>query len=224
MLSPVGIARLAGIVPIVTLAGSPTPGALNVRCDNESGIRSLVRHLVIDHGYKTVGYLSGRGDSPDNRARARVFEGEVNEAGADAAMGPSWQGDYSASGGANAIASLLDAGTKLPRAIVCANDQTALGAIHTLAQRGFKVPQDVAVTGFDDVPVARHLHPPLTTIRQPMQELGARAFEVLYSGINGVQTKHDVVLPVQLVVRESCGCAQSPTPSAGPVLAARDGR
>ena len=160
---------------------------MNVRCDNESGIRSLVRHLVIDHGYRSVGYLSGRGDSPDNRARARVFEGEVNEAGADAAMGQLWQGDYSASGGANAIASLLDAGTKLPRAIVCANDQTALGAIHTLAQRGFKVPQDVAVTGFDDVPVARHLHPPLTTVRQPMQELGARAFEVLYSGINGAQ-------------------------------------
>jgi LacI family transcriptional regulator len=82
----------------------------------------------------------------------------------------------------------------------------------------------VAVTGFDDVPVARHLHPPLTTVRQPMQELGARAFEVLYSGINGAHTKHDVVLPVQLVVRESCGCAQSPVPSSGSVLVAKDGK
>ncbi len=215
MLSAVGIARLASIVPIVTLAGSPTPGSMNVRCDNESGIRSVVRHLVTDHGYRSVAYLSGRGDSPDNRARARVFEGEVNAAGADAVMGHLWQGDYSASGGANAIASVLDAGMKLPRAIVCANDQTALGAIHTLAQRGIKVPLDVAVTGFDDVPVARHLHPPLTTIRQPMQELGAKAFEVLYAGINGANAQRDVVLPVQLVVRESCGCAPSPTTSSG---------
>src|SRR5260370_12109004 len=197
---------------------------MNVRCDNESGIRALVRHLVIDHGYRSVGYLSGRGDSPDNRAGARVCEGEGEAAGADAVVGRLWQGDYSASGGAGVIASLLDAGTRLPRAIVCANDQTALGAIHTLAQRGFKVPQDVAVTGFDDVPVAKHLHPPLTTIRQPMQELGARAFEVLYSRISGADTKDDVVLPVQLVVRESCGCAPSTTTSAGMALLARHGR
>jgi LacI family transcriptional regulator len=224
MLSPVAITKLAGIVPIVTLAGNPTSAAMNVRCDNESGIRSLVRHLVIDHGYRSVGYLSGRGDSPDNRARARVFEGEVTAAGAHAVLGPLWQGDYSASGGAGVIAALLDAGTKLPRAIVCANDQTALGAIHTLAQRGLKVPQDVAVTGFDDVPVAKHMHPPLTTVRQPMQELGARAFEVLYSRISGANTKHDVVLPVQLVVRASCGCPPGATASSGTALIARDGR
>jgi LacI family transcriptional regulator len=218
MLSAVGVARLAGIVPIVTLAGSPTPASLNVRCDNESGMRALVRHLVVDHRYRSIAYLAGRSDSPDNRARARVLEAEANAAGAEVVMGPAWQGNYSAAGGANVIASLLDAGTKLPRAIVCANDQTALGAMHTLAQRGIKVPQDVAVTGFDDVPVARHLHPPLTTVRQPMHELGAKAFEVLYSRISGVDTRRDIVLPVQLVVRESCGCANSSTALAGTAM------
>ena len=60
MLSAVGIARLADMVPIVTLAGSPTSASLNVRCDNESGIRALVRHLVIDHGYRSLGYVTGR--------------------------------------------------------------------------------------------------------------------------------------------------------------------
>ncbi|MHB8589624.1 MAG: LacI family DNA-binding transcriptional regulator [Candidatus Dormibacteraceae bacterium] len=223
MLSAVGVARLAGIVPIVSLAGSPTPRSMNVRCDNEAGMRALARHLVIDHRYRSVAYLSGRSDSPDNRARARAFEAEVNAAGADVVMGPSWQGNYSAAGGANVIASLLDAGTKLPRAIVCANDQTALGAMHTLAQRGIRVPEDVAVTGFDDVPVARHLHPPLTTIRQPMQELGAKAFEVLYARISGADAKREIVLPVRLVVRESCGCAHSSTPLSGTALHARDG-
>src|SRR5258708_24724227 len=109
MLSAAGIARLADVVPVVTLAGSPTPASLNVRCDNESGIRALVRHLVIDHGYRSVGYLSGRGDSPDNRARARAFEGEGNAAGADSVLGPLWQGDYTASPGAGAIAPLLAA-------------------------------------------------------------------------------------------------------------------
>src|SRR5206468_3104740 len=95
--------------------------------------------------------------------------------GAQVAIGHDWQGDYSAAGGARVISGLLESGRKLPRAIVCANDQTALGAMHALGRRGLRVPQDVAVTGFDDVPVARHLHPPLTTVRQPMQELGAMA-------------------------------------------------
>jgi LacI family transcriptional regulator len=210
MLSAVGIARLADMVPVVTLAGSPTPASFNVRCDNESGIRALVRHLAIDHGYRSLGYVSGRADSPDNRTRSRVFQTEAAAAGAQIDTGPAWHGNYSAAGGANVVAALLDAGRKLPRAILCANDQTALGVIHALAQRGIQVPQDVAITGFDDVPVARHLHPPLTTVRQPMQDLGATAFEVLYSRISAGRGKADTVLPVELVVRESCGCPQSP--------------
>src|SRR5467141_2111584 len=207
MLSAVGIARVADMVPVVTLAGSPTPASMNVRCDNEAGVRALVRHLVIEHGYKSLGYLSGRADSPDNRTRQRAFETEAAAAGATIDIGPAWQGNYSAAGGANVVESLLAAGRKLPRAILCANDQTALGVIHALAQRGIRVPQDVAITGFDDVPVARHLHPPLTTVRQPMHELGAKAFEVLYARINAGGGQRDVVLPVQFVVRESCGCA-----------------
>ena len=200
------IARLTSMVPVVTLAGTPVRGAMNVRCDNEAGMRALVRHMVADHRYRSLGYLSGRIDSPDNHARAKTIEAEATAHGARIEMGEEWQGDYSAAGGARVIDNLLDAGKKLPRAILCANDQTALGAIHALARRQLRVPEDVAVTGFDDVPVARHLHPPLTTVRQPMQELGAMAFDVLYSKISTGKADNDVVLPVQLIVRESCGC------------------
>lgn len=223
MLGAVDIARLAGTIPIVTLAGKPTRGSLNVRCDNEAGMRSLLRHLVNDHGYRTLAYLSGRADSPDNRARLRAFEAEANALNADFQAGPDWQGNYSALGGAKVIDSLLDQGRALPRAILCANDQTALGVIHALAQRGIRVPGDIAVTGFDDVPVARHLHPPLTTVRQPMQELGATAFDVLYSKISGTAVEPSVVLPVQLVVRESCGCSQGPASPPNAALAAGSG-
>jgi LacI family transcriptional regulator len=208
LLPPAAIARLADVVPIVTLAGSPTPASMNVRCDNESGMRALLHHLVADHGYRSLAYLSGNADSPDSRARARVFETEAAAAGARLQAGPAWQGNYSAAGGAGVIGALLDAGQELPRAIVCANDQTALGVMHALARRGIDVPGQVAVTGFDDVPVARHLHPPLTTIRQPIRELGATAFDVLYSRISAGGGDPEVVLPVRLVVRESCGCAR----------------
>lgn len=206
MIPQAGIAKLASTVPVVTLAGTPVRGAMNVRCDNDAGMRVLVRHLVSDHGYKTLAYLSGRADSPDNHARARAIEAEAHAHGARVELDERWHGDYSAAGGARVIDGLLDAGARLPRAIICGNDQTALGAMHALARRGIRVPLDVAVTGFDDVPVARHLHPPLTTVRQPMQELGATAFEVLYAKISTGKSEADVVLPVQLIVRESCGC------------------
>jgi LacI family transcriptional regulator len=223
MLSAVAIARLADVIPIVTLAGSPTPASMNVRCDNESGVRALVRHLVLDHGYRSLAYLSGHADSPDNRARARAFEGEAIAAGAQIHIGPEWQGNYSAAGGAQVIMSQLDGGRKLPRAVVCANDQTALGVMHALARRGISVPGEVAVTGFDDVPVARHLHPPLTTVRQPILELGATAFDVLYSKISAANGGPDVVLPVELILRESCGCPHRPGPAPGQAAAIASG-
>ncbi|TMD16529.1 MAG: LacI family transcriptional regulator [Chloroflexi bacterium] len=222
MLSAAGIARLAESVPVVTLAGRPSRVSINVRCDNESGMRALIRHLVTDHGYRSLAFLSGHPDSPDNQARARVFEAQAIACGAEIHAAAAWHGDYSASGGARVIASLLDEGRILPRAIVCANDQTALGVMHALARRGIAVPNEVAVTGFDDVPVARHLHPPLTTVRQPIQELGATAFEVLHSRINGSAGRRDVVLPVRLMIRESCGCAHQPSPLPAPAATVAD--
>jgi LacI family transcriptional regulator len=79
--------------------------------------------------------------------------------------------------------------------------------VYALGQRHIDVPGQVAVTGFDDIPVARHLRPQLTTVRQPIQEMGATAFEVLYSMIgNGEAARRDVVLPTRLIRRESCGC------------------
>jgi LacI family transcriptional regulator len=213
MLSAAEITRLASIVPVVTLAGRTGRGWMNVRCDNDAGMREIVRHLAVDHGYRSLAYLAGRSDSPDNRSRARTFEREATAAGARIYLGPEWQGDYSAAGGAKIVSQLLDAGRKMPRAIVCANDQTALGAMHALISRGIKVPAEVAVTGFDNVPVARHMHPPLTTVRQPIQELGATAFDVLYSRISTGKSERDLVLPVKLIIRESCGCTNRPAQS-----------
>ena len=117
-----------------------------------------------------------------------------------------------ASGGARVASHLLAEGIRLPRAIVCANDQTALGVMHALLQHGIDVPGEVAVTGFDDIPVARHLRPQLTTVRQPIAELGAMAFDLLRSMIASREPgQHDIVLPTRLMRRESCGCPPAAT-------------
>lgn len=207
VLDPAGVALVAQRTPVVTLAGTPVPGSVNVRSDNAAGMRELTRHLLVDHGYPTVAYLAGHADSPDNVAREAAFHDVVAEVGSRVWTGEAWRGDYMASGGARVVKGMLDRGRPLPRAIVCANDQTAIGVLYTLAQHGVRVPQDVAVTGYDDIPVARHLHPQLTTVRQSIQRLGASAFDVLYSMITGEgEPEPEVVLPTSLVVRGSCGC------------------
>ena len=216
VLTPAELARLARQVPVVTLAGVPTPATANVHGDNESGMRELARHLIHDHGYRTIAYLAGHEGSPDSLSRERALAAEAHAAGVTLVRGDAWRGSYQAAESARAIDKLVTSGVSLSRAIVCANDQSAIGAMWALSQHGISVPGDVAVTGFDDIPVARHLHPKLTSVRQSIQELGATAFETLFSMIGtevggpGDTRGRDIALPTQLIRRESCGCTPQP--------------
>jgi LacI family transcriptional regulator len=223
VLTPEELSRLARQVPVVTLAGEPTPETVNVHSDNQTGMRELARHLIADHGYRTIGYLAGHEDSPDSLSRGQTLAAVAAEAGVTLLHGEAWRGSYQAANSARAIEALIEAGVRLPEAIVCANDQSAIGVLHALAQRGIRVPGDVAVTGFDDIPVARHLSPQLASVRQSIQDMGATAFETLYSmigrprGRDGDARGGDIALPTRLVRRESCGCTLQPASAAGPL-------
>ena len=207
VLEPDQMDRLSRQLPIVTLAGFATPTTANVHGDNKAGMRALARHLLRDHGYRSLGYLGGYADSPDSIERREVLETEAAAAGATVEYGPEWQGYYFASGGAQVINQLLAVGRRLPRAVVCANDQTAFGVMSALRKHGISVPGQVAVTGFDDIPLARHLRTSLTTVRQPIKQMGTAAFDVLYSMLNRERLPaRDIVLPTELIRRESCGC------------------
>ena len=214
VLSPAQMDVLSRQVPVVTIAGEPTETTANVHGDNEGGMRDLARHLIFDHGYRTIAYLAGHEGSPDSLSRGEALAEEVTAAGAWLLSGEAWRGGYQAAGGAQAIERLIAAGTELPRAIVCANDQSAIGVLHALQLHGISVPGEVAVTGFDDIPVARHLRPQLTSVRQSIQDLGETAFETVYSMIGrGTDSAdsargRDIALPTRLIRRQSCGCDQ----------------
>jgi LacI family transcriptional regulator len=231
VLEPAELELLSQRVPVVTFANVATPTTVNVHSDNQSGMRELARHLLADHEYRTLAFVAGLADSPDSVARGETVAAEAAAVGATLLTGPRWQGNYYASGGARVIERLIADGTPLPRAIVCANDQTALGVMYALAHHGVDVPGDVAVTGFDDIPMARHLRPQLTTVRQPIQEIGATAFDVLHSMISkGAPEERDIVLPTRLILRASCGCPSLSTvrsrgdgPHEPPVQAFRGG-
>ena len=218
ILSPAELDRLSRQIPVVTLAGVPTPTTANVHGDNAAGMRALARHLIFDHGYRTLGYVAGHEGSPDSLTRGEALAAEAAAAGVTLLTGEDWRGSYQAAGGSQAIERLLAAGVRMPRAIVCANDQSAIGVLHALGQHGIAVPAEVAVTGFDDMPVARHLRPQLTSVRQSIQDLGATAFETVYSMIgraadgDGGPRGRDIALPTTLVLRQSCGCGPLAAP------------
>ena len=102
----------------------------------------------------------------------------------------------------------LDQGDDLPEVFACANDQMAVGVIFALQERGQRVPDDILVTGFDDITLTRYFNPPLTTIRQAGGVLGAVAVDALVATLDGSEeVQRTIVLPTELVVRASCGCA-----------------
>jgi LacI family transcriptional regulator len=121
----------------------------------------------------------------------------------------SYSGRFTVRSGEEAAERLLraDGGGPLPDAIVCANDQMAIGVLRTLAARRIRVPEDIAVVGFDDIFPASLCDPPLTTVHQPMRKIGERACDRLIERIADPSLRPKVeLLPAELVLRSSCGC------------------
>ena len=189
-------------LPLVTMARPPLPGADAVSAENERSAEALAGHLA-DHGYRTFAFLGDAETSPDTLARWLGFRRGLASAGLVPPRQPV-ACPFDETAGHDTALRLLR--RRRPRALVCANDEIALGAVAAAERLGMVVPDDVAVTGWDDVMAARHSRPGLTTVRQPMRELGAWAARRLHERLAGdaSEPRHEV-LPTQLVQRASCG-------------------
>jgi LacI family transcriptional regulator len=206
-LSEADIATLARSVPIVVLANHYVSGGPDfVGADNRGGCREITRHLIREHAYTDLAFLGGPPDSPDSDERFAGFTEALRESGLPVPRKPIASGGFTEVGGKQAVQALLARGRR-PRAIVCGNDEMAMGALLALRAARLRVPTDVAVTGFDDIAVARHLRPGLSTVSQPMRELGERSVKVLLDRIaDPAAPRQSVVLPVHMHIRRSCGC------------------
>ncbi len=203
------LAALARRVPLVLIAGpADAAGAARLdtmTVDNAGGIRAAVTHLTEEHGYRRLCFVGGPPDSPDARQRLAAFEAAVRAAPGCSA-GPAVHGDFSEASGSAAARALLARGA-VPEAVACANDQMAIGVMREFRRSGVEVPGRVAVTGFDDIYPSRLTDPPLTTVSQPLRELGSRAARRLLDRIGAATLPPAVeVLPTHLVLRASCGC------------------
>src|SRR6185437_231502 len=152
----------------------------------------------------------GPSTAPDAGAR-RLAMRTVIDAHPGTVLTGSYCGRFTVHSGQEAAERLLAdtraVGRPLPDAIVCANDQMAIGVVRTLAARGIRIPEEVAVVGFDDIFPASLIDPPLTTVHQPMRKIGERGCDRLLERIMDPTLRPKVeLLPAELVLRESCGC------------------
>ena len=202
------VERMAARVPVVIFAGTPDERAADVvTADNFSGSAAVVNHLIRDHGKRRLFFVNGPADSPDTRERRLALD-HILRSNPDCQLIGSHQGYYSVRSGEDAGAKLLAMPrAELPDAVVSANDQMAIGILKALASAGIRVPEDVAVTGFDDIFPGSLCDPPLTTVHQPMRLLGERACARLLDRIANPGLPPTVeLLPTELVLRSSCGC------------------
>jgi LacI family transcriptional regulator len=207
------LARLARRLPVVVVAGDAGMRGVDVvAADNWSGAYALVRHLLIEHGRRRLYHVDGPPSAPDAKTRRLAMQAVI-EAVPGARLVGAHSGRFSVkSGEAAAERMLADFGgdgpdRELPDAIVCSNDQMAIGVLRTLAARGIRVPEDIALVGFDDIYPATLCDPPLTTVRQPIRGIGERACEQLIERIANPTLRTSVeLLPTELVIRSSCGC------------------
>lgn len=204
------LAQLAARVPVTLIAGSPSEAHADVIvADNRAGTQTLVSHLIEQHGTTRLYYIAGPPDAPDARERQRAFDDAVAQYPAAVSTG-FFPGRFATISGQLAVRELLAKPRReFPDAIVCANDQMAIGAMRELRNAGISIPGEVAVTGFDGMPIGAMLIPALTTVRQPIRQLGERAGARLLDKIaNPALPRQVELLPTELVIRESCGCSQ----------------
>jgi LacI family transcriptional regulator len=174
----------------------------SVMSDNVEGARMAVRHLA-DLGHKRIATITGEMETAPARDRLRGYRDEIQRQGFAYRDDYVAYGDYYADSGAEGMAALL-ALPEPPTAVFAASDLMAAGALGVAARAGLRVPDDVAVVGFDDIFLAALTEPPLTTVRQDKPGLGAAAGEALVALIGGDgDAQAAVTLPVELVVRGS---------------------
>jgi DNA-binding LacI/PurR family transcriptional regulator len=189
--------------------GVGLPGMANVEVDCRVGMVEVTSHLTKEHGARRVAFIRGPRASPEAEARYEAVSSTLGESGLSLDDRFVADGDYTRSSGARAVCTLLDErriNVSTIDAIIAANDSMALGALDELLRRGVAVPDSLALVGFDDTDAGRLVHPALTTVHQPVEELGAKGVDALLGLRSGIAPSSPA-LATRLVVRQSCGCS-----------------
>lgn len=202
--APAAVAAVARKIPVVGVAAAQMEGVETFSTENTASARELTLHLLREHGLRRLVFVGATATIPDAQGRYQGFAEAHRELGLRPA--PPVAVELSEEGGEQ-VAGMVADGQLSADGIVCANDELALALLRSLSQAGIEVPGDIAVTGWDDQMAARYVAPGLTTVRQPVRQLGrnvAHRIHELLSEQDSTALEHEIA--TELVVRRSCGC------------------
>lgn len=200
-----------GDIPMVSI-GPSAVGEDNFIIDNISGIQLIMDHLIQDHHYSKFAYVSGPLLNLEAKSRLNAFMASLDSAGISYSDTDIFHGDFLPPSGCEAVKTFFDERNLKPEVIVCANDFMAIGVFGELRRRGFSIPRDIAVTGFDDTRMSKFLSHNITSINQQFYKLGYLAIKQLHNQIQGGKKSGEFLVPAQIVKRSSCGCEESKAP------------
>lgn len=192
-------------LPVVSIA-QVLPGITSIISDNTSGLKSLIQHLIIDHGYKKIGFIQGSKGNQDAEQRYKIYMDTLSLCNIPFNKAFIAPGDFTSVTGRRAVQLFFNKRKLKLDALVAANDEMAMGAIEELKELNIHIPFNVAVVGFDDQPTSEMSIPPLSTVRQNVEEQCNKAIEAIIDIIKGRKVEPVIVVPTEPVIRQSCGC------------------
>lgn len=198
-------------VPVCSV-GLAVPGVPSLIVDNALGMSEGVRHLIDHHDRRNIAFIAGPKASPESNQRLQGYRQVLIEHGIEPRAELVEHGEFTLPSGRSAMRRLLERDVEFD-AVVAANDYMALATIEVLRSVGRRVPEDVAVCGFDDVTAAACATPSLSSLRQPLWQLGAQAVKILGELWEGRPVAECTSTSLALVVRESCGCQHCVPPT-----------
>jgi LacI family transcriptional regulator len=196
--------------PMVLLHQSP-PKGYEIPCvtiENKAGALKIINHLIDVHGFRKIAFLAGPENEEDSYWRETGYREALSNHGIPVDPELISTGYFDTSVARASVAKLLKSGVKF-EAIFTGDDDSATGAITAIQQAGLRVPEDIAIVGFDDIYVSQYLTPPLTTIRAPIEQAGYIAAQQLIRLIQNEAVEPLTLLPTELIIRRSCGCSWS---------------
>jgi signal transduction histidine kinase/DNA-binding LacI/PurR family transcriptional regulator len=193
-------------LPVISIA-LKVEGIPSVTVDNSTGLHVLLKHLIEHHHYQRIAFIRGPESHPEANIRYQTYVETLESYDIPLDSSLVTPGSFLAEAGVEAVRLLLDYRKARPDVIVASNDGMAIGAWEELTRRGLSIPEDIALTGFDDIPEAKILATPLTTVRQPLIDQGKQAARMLLEWLeHGIPPEENCVTGTELVIRDSCGC------------------
>jgi len=179
-----------------------------IRIDNRKAMRDMTEHFIQHHGYTRINYVSGPDDNVESRQRLQAYREVLTKYGIPVEEQRIYHGNFVSRDGISAVQKFLQAVP--PQAIICANDNMAIGVMNSLASHGVRVPEDVAVSGFDYTYNGRNYAPSLTSVKRPLERVGQLACRKILNHMQGIEQEKDEIMDTKCCFSQSCGCHETP--------------